>query len=151
MTKFKLKIAHTDYWFWVHVHDDLKAMRTAAARHDDKAGAPRKVPGAGIGGDYYARALGVTHRFTRVTHDKAGEQQDYANIGIIQLAAGHITTEIVAHELIHAVMWAYRLKYNSGHLGRMWTSLQREERMAHMYGMTFREVTRILHKKGFWS
>lgn len=146
MRKFKLKIANTDYWFWVQIHDDLASMVAASRAHDELSGADN-----GTGEYYHPGVEGVTHRYERVTY-KDGEQKDYPNIGIIQLAAGHMSTQIVSHELMHAVLWAFRLKYDTASTGRLkWKMSWREEKLAYMYGDTFSELVRVLHKKGFWS
>lgn len=148
--KFKLKIITTEYWFWVKIHPDLASLRAAAAEHDGWIGAPMPIRGAGDESGYYGRTLGVTHKFTRVTYTKHGEQVEYPNIGIIRLAQGHIPPGIIAHELMHAVAWTFKLKYGPN-MGAAYKNGWREEKLARMYGETFREMNLILHKKGFWS
>jgi hypothetical protein len=143
--KFKLKIERTDYWFWVLVYSDLESLRADANKHDQAWGVIQQQKGGGEGAGFYNQTLGITHRFERIK-----DGQLYPNIGIIRLAKPHIGTEIISHELLHAVAWAYRLKFNHGNLGRKYGSLWREEFFCYMYGGTFRKLNLLLYKKGIW-
>lgn len=149
MKRFKLHIAKTDQWVWVMVYDTLEEMRAAAASHDDKSGVVQAQKGGGADG-FHSRALGITHRYTRTKYDKDGGKLLLGDIGTIRLTTGYLQTRIVSHELVHAVLWAYRLKFNHGNMGRNWAPLWREEYYAHMYGDTFNALMKLMYKKGFW-
>lgn len=125
-------------------------MRAAAGAHDILIGAPQEIRGAGNKRGYYGRTYGVTHKYKRVTYQKDGSMEPHANNGVIQLAVGHMSTQIVSHELIHAVAWTFKIKYGPS-MGRAYSNSWREEKLAQIYGDTFSQLTRILHKKGFWS
>lgn len=151
MVRFKLKIGHTDYWFWVIVHDDIADLRLASEAHDTLAGAPRSIRGAGDETGYYGRTLGITHRYERVTYDSDGTEHLHSNNGIIRFAKPYLSTEIVSHELMHAVAWTWRLKYGQS-IGRPYKDGGwRDEMLCHMYSRSFSLLNRLMHKKGLWS
>lgn len=150
MKRFKLRIAKTDYWVWVLIYDSVAEMRAAGAKHDRDRGIVQMQAGGGAGDEFHSRALGITHRYTGRRFDAAGNETAIKQIGIIRLAKGHLSPEIVSHEVIHAALWGYRLKFNHANMGRMWGPLWREEFYAHMFSGTFAIMNRLLHKKGFW-
>lgn len=150
MTRFKLKIGYTDYWFWVIVHDTVEEMRRAADQYDIKSGAVRPIRGAGDETGYFGRALGVTHKYEREIYTKNGLWIEYPNVGVIRLCKPYLSTEIVSHELMHAVAWTWKLKY--GHsIGRAYKNGWREEMLCHMYGHSFSLLNRLMYKKGLWK
>lgn len=147
--RFKLNIAKTDYWVWVLIYPNVHELRAAAAKYDADRGVVQQQKGGGAGG-FHSRALGLMHRSTGKIYAADGSVTLSKKIGIMRLAEGHLSALIVSHEIVHAVLWAYRLKFNHANMGRMWGPLWREEFYAHMYGDTFSAMMVKLHKAGYW-
>jgi hypothetical protein len=64
--------------------------------------------------------------------------------GILRLARGHITAEIVAHELVHAACQVYRM--NVARSIRLESDCgRREEQLAYLYGQLYADMEKGLH------
>jgi hypothetical protein len=116
-------------WIWVRVHPTQAHMAEAAYRM-----APYH------GRDFHKQALGCfqgTPTFERWDEDRKRWQVRHRPCaGTLRLVDGHVTSEIVAHELIHAACQVYR-----GNVARSIRLEQdcgpREEQLAYIYGELF--------------
>ena len=94
--------------------------------------------------DRYKRPVG--HGCVGCVH---GVFEPHANgySGVVRLAKGWLTGEIVSHEMVHAACVVYRqdVKPNV----RL-TSMAREEDLAYMQGILFENVQTILLNLGLW-
>jgi len=139
-----LRHAHNVYggprrYFHIFIHDDLDDMRAAAKRYsgcsvDDALAVCQPAP-------------------LRIRYDNDGEPVDVSDQhwgGIVRLVAGHITTEIVAHELTHAALVVYRMDINPDvRLGN--GCRLREEHLAYITGDLIGAASTVLHDAGVWS
>ena len=122
------------------IHPDVDHMRKAARRYS---------------GNDFSTALGVCHPApVRERYDKATDtwtQTPYAHrAGIVRLVAGHVTTEIVAHEFTHAALAIYRMDVKADvRLSR--GCADREETLAYIVGDLIASASNRLHAAGAWS
>lgn len=75
----------------VVVHDDLRALRSAATRHCRKSGDKKAT---------FNDTLGVCHRFTI---------SNSSLCAIVRLAPPNLGVGIISHELAHAAIWLHGL------------------------------------------
>lgn len=110
-------------WCWVRIHDTVEDLRAAAHRFRPHHGR-----------DWWAECEGCFHPAPiRVT--ASGEVKESANgyAGTLRLAVTHVTSEIVAHELVHAALCVYRMNVKAD--VRLGTGCgQREEDLAYICG-----------------
>lgn len=150
ITEFKVKNRMNKSWVRVLVYDDVQQMRKESDDYDEKLGHARD------NGDI----AGLSYHYCREQFDEKGKQIGRKNdIGIIRLCKKYLSTEVVAHELLHAALWNYRLNYGTEH--EFEGSIENacfgqgcnddEETLCHLYGQMFRDMTRKLYKKGLWA
>jgi len=143
MKKFSIKSPHRRLITWVIVHDTLKEMQDAADKHE--------------GTNNNEGVLGVHHAYTRLIIKKGKKDVLSKDVGIIRLAKTHLATIVVAHELVHAALWQYRVLKLDSDTGKEIPEVnlgnkcgEDEEMFAHLYGDLFRDMTKKLYKFGFW-
>lgn len=87
----------------VHLYDDLGSMRRAAMSFGKRIG--EKIERGHFNG-----ALAVTHGFRRYHVDAdQGREVEMPDAAVLRLVRGHLTPEIVAHEVAHLAQWLYRI------------------------------------------
>ncbi|WP_409463592.1 hypothetical protein [Amycolatopsis sp. GA6-003] len=123
-------------WCWVVVHPDLDHFRAAAIR---------TAPWHGTA--YWDGCLGCFQPVAyRERHDGeawVGRWPANGYAGILRLAEGHVSPEIVAHELVHASAQIYRMNVDRDvRLGD--DCGEREEQLAYIYGELFASLPRDL-------
>jgi hypothetical protein len=112
-------------WLRVRIHPTVEHLQHAAWQHRPEGGK-----------GYWDGCVGCFHPSI-----PTGEDQTYA--GLLRLAEGHITPEIVAHELLHAACTVYRMRVCSDI--RLGTGARgREEALAYIYGELFADF----HQRG---
>lgn len=136
MKRFKLQGYNEDEYFWVYVYDSLKKMRTAAEKFKDE-----KVEDA----------LAIVQPYTRFRINEDGSEADTHNIGIIRLVKNKLYTHIVAHELIHAAMWHYRLTQSDENANFGKDNSEAEEDFGHIYAKYFSKMSKQLYKHKLWK
>jgi len=140
-----LRHAHNVYggprrYFHMFVHNGLDEMRAAALAYN---------------GDPVEDALAVCQpapvRERLADDGETWEQTEPAHFGgIIRFVDGHVTTEIVAHELTHAALVIYRMDINPDvRLGN--GCRLREEHLAYITGDLIGAASTVLHDAGLWS
>jgi hypothetical protein len=85
------------------VYDDLRGLRIAAARHDNRT-RPARHKRRGE----FTDTLGICHRYEWQNHD--GESHPLC--ATVRLAAEHTGIGIVSHELAHATVWIRELHHD---------------------------------------
>ncbi|MFD8496330.1 hypothetical protein [Amycolatopsis sp. NPDC059657] len=111
-------------WCWVRIHPDEAHFAAAAKRlapwHDE--------PG------WWDGCLGCFQPTGWIEHDDGAiEYPRNGFAGTLRLIDGHVTSEIVAHELVHAAVQIYRMNVKRDvRLSR--DCGQREEELAYIYG-----------------
>lgn len=151
MKTFKIKSKQSKCYFKVIVYENIKQLRKDTKKYD----ALRKVK---IKDNEDEEILGLCHSFERYKADKDGKFKRLPNIGIIRLAKTYLTTEIVAHEVVHAAMHNYRIDYGNediyngtnGNANFGNNCCDEEENFAYIYGELFRDITNKLYKYGLW-
>lgn len=118
-------------WFWVVVHPTLVGMRAAARSwrwgltDDDE--------------DLWARTVAVTQPIGWVTDPALTGLRVYpasGYAGVLRFAAGHVTPEVVAHEVGHAAVAVYRMNCSlEVRLGQQ--AGPREETLVSLFGELF--------------
>ena len=136
MKKFKLRGYRETEWFWVYIYDSLKEMREDASQYANEE---------------FSDALAITSPFTRIkiNSDKSEKQLD--NIGIIRFVKDKLHTHIVAHELIHAAMWHYRLTQANRKANFGKQNSKEEEAFGMIYAKYFSKTNRQLYRFGLWK
>lgn len=114
-------------WCTVRIHDSLDDLRDAAHKL-------RPERGRTGWDDCYGCFHPTYHYFNPDTRRRRYSVHGYA--GLIRLANGHVTAEIVAHELVHAAVQIYRMNIHPDvRLGA--NCAGREESLAYIYGELF--------------
>lgn len=152
VVKFKLWDSRSSsFFFKVYVYDDLRKMRKDAIKYNE---------GQGTVKDNDGDMLGITHMYEHIRIDvETGKEFQKCDVGIIRLAKKHATGSIVAHEIIHAALWIYRLEFGNE---REWEgssnnadfgngNTEDEEKFAYLYGHLFRNMTIKLYKHKIWG
>lgn len=121
-------------WIQVRIHPDVNHLRAAAHRTDPRLGQAGWDECHGCFQPHGVRAVGEIH----------DPPNGYA--GILRLADGWITSEIVAHELVHAALQVYRMNVKADvRLGN--GCRVREEQLAYIYGELFADMeTKLLDR-----
>lgn len=154
ITKFKIKARMSKKYIWVIVYPTLQAMRKAATYWD------RTSENSGSRKMSHAKTYGISHHYTKErVHKTTGKIIHLNEIATIRLSKKHLSTEIVAHELIHAAMWNYRLDYGSereyegsSYNADFGNSCNADEEIfAHLYGQLFRSMNEKLHDTKLWG
>lgn len=150
ISKFKVKSRWLKTYTRVWVYDSIEELRKDASTHNESRGLESDD------GDI----LGVSHHYVREVIDKKGKVEKRKNdVGIIRLSKDHLTTEIVAHELLHAALWHYRMEYGTEREFEGSTEnadfgtgcCDEEENLCHIYGQMFRDMTKKLYKLNLWN
>lgn len=115
-------------WCRVRIHATVEEMRIHAQRLNPRVAVD--VTGGG-----WDECFGCFQPVPHWTHTDTGEISYAANgyAGVLRLAQDHVTSEIVAHELVHAALQIYRMNVVpdirlGGRCG------PREESLAYIYG-----------------
>lgn len=114
-------------WCLVRVHDALDQLRDAAHRLRPERGR-----------EGWDDCYGCFHPTWHWTNSDTGQREYSPNgyAGLIRLAEGHVNTEIVSHELVHAAAQIYRMNVHPYiRLGKQ--CADREESFAYIYGELF--------------
>jgi hypothetical protein len=82
----------------VKVHDNVAALRSAAARYTNQANSTRR--GSKNAADF-SDTFGVCHRF-HMANDSV--------VALVRLAPPHISAEILSHEMAHAAVWLWQIQ-----------------------------------------
>lgn len=134
--KFKLRGYREAEYFWVWVYDSLKEMRADASR---------------FSGEEITDALGIVQPFTRIKINADKSEKSLPNIGIIRLVKDKLHTHIIAHEIVHAAMWHYRLTQTNRKANFGDSNNEKEENFGHIYAKYFSKMSRQLYRFGFWK
>lgn len=116
-------------WCWVRIHPDADHLRAAGHRHRPDNGR-----------DWWDECFGCFQPARFDHDDTTGEARYPANgyAGVLRLSAPDVTSEIVAHELVHAAATIYRMNVTrTVRLGDGFTGFHREEDFAYIYGELF--------------
>ena len=142
-----LRHAHRVYggprrYFHVFIHDDADQMRQAGERYNG---------GAPLGDDCLACCQPAPVRAIVNDDGEIVDHNEPAHFGgVIRFVTGHVTTEIVAHELTHAALVVYRMDINPDvRLGN--GCRLREEHLAYITGDLIGAASTVLHDAGVWS
>lgn len=114
-------------WCWVRIHPSVEHLQDAAHRLRPESGRA-----------HWDGCHGCFHPTPYWHHDKTGAIRYGANgfAGTLRLAEGRVTSEIVAHELVHAAAQVYRMNVTRDiRLGP--GCRHREEALAYIYGELF--------------
>ena len=136
MKKFRLRGYREAEWFWVYIYDSLKDMREDASQHVNE-----KFPDA----------LAITSPFTRIKIEAGKPEKQLDNIGIIRFVKDKLHTHIIAHELVHAAMWHYRLTQKNRKANFGDGNCEAEENFGMIYAKYFSKMSRQLYKHKFWK
>jgi hypothetical protein len=112
-------------WCRVRIHPTVEELRVHAQRLNPRVA----VDTTGGGWDECFGCFQPPPRF--MVGDPGWAPNGYA--GTLRLADGHITSEIVAHELVHAAAQVYRMNV-AGHINLGPSCRRREEDLAYIYG-----------------
>jgi hypothetical protein len=120
-------------WWIVRIHDTVEKLRAAATGY---------APGVD-----FTECYGCCHAAGWIDHTGTRRHGLRGYAGIIRLADGYVTAEIVTHELVHAAVATYRMQVREDvRLGR--TVGQCEEALAYIYGELFAAFETKLHSGG---
>lgn len=120
-------------WWLIRIHDTAEQLREAAHRFRPW-----------LGRSHWEDCCGCCHPLGWMNGGK-GDQKWPANgyAGVIRYCEDWLTPEIVAHELVHAALWTYRMNVKShANLGR--ECGEREEQLAYIYGELYADLERKL-------
>lgn len=124
-------------WFQVMIHDSPAELQEAARRY----------------GRPVDEALACCHPAPMIERLVDGEwvrSNPPTWAGVVRLCHPHITTAIVAHEMIHAALVIYRMDVcDDVRLGN--GCGDREETLAHIAGDLIGAASTMLHDAGLWS
>jgi len=124
-------------WCRVRIHPTVEDLQAAAHRLRPDT---RRA--------HWDGCFGCFHPSTYWQHDETGEIRYGRNgfAGTLRLAEGHVTSEIVAHELVHAALQIYRMNVTTEvRLGRQCAS--REESLAYIYGELYASFEEAYHRR----
>lgn len=122
-------------WWRVVIHDTVAELREAAFRHRPW-----------LGREHWDGVEGCCHPAGRNYDDGRRSYPRNGYCGIVRLAAPSLTSEIAAHELVHAAAATLRthgvgdIRLGDGYRG----SNLREEQLAYLYGELFADFDRQL-------
>lgn len=121
-------------WCLVRVHDTVEQLRAAAHRT-----APWH------GQDWWDGCVGCFQPSPVRMDAETGAVIDGAYAGILRLAEGWVSAEIVAHELVHAALTVYRMNVSADvRLGD--GCRRREEQFAYIYGQLYASFEAKFHQ-----
>jgi len=142
MKIFKIKSRISDKFYWVYIYSTLKEMRNDATEYDKKSTLKQSS-------NY--NSLAVTHCYVRERIYSNGKRKKKKDIGIIRFVDKRLITEIVAHEIVHASMWNYRVEFTKDEIANFKDGCNPdEEKYAYLYGQLFRDITIKLYKYKYW-
>lgn len=120
----------------IYLYDTVEELRKAASRFHYEAPDSDTNKASGI----------FTPPTQHFKYAKDGSETDLTDPhygGMIRLARGHLTTEVIAHECIHAACAIYRLDITKSVV--LWTHCNlREEQFAYLVGQLTDEVMWVL-------
>lgn len=126
-------------WFWVVIHPDITSLQDAAHRY-------RPHHGRGWWDGCAGCCHPVPDRYDTKTETYRYPTNGFA--GVLRFAATHLTSEITAHELIHAACAVYRM--NTARYIQLGDECgHREETLAYLYGELYASLTQQLPKAGY--
>ena len=134
--KFQLRGYREKEFFKVLIYDSLEEMRKDASDYTKE-----KI----------IDALGIVHPYTRIKIDPGKSEIQLHNIGIIRLVKDRLHTHIIAHELVHAAMWHYRLTQPNRRATFGKGVTEAEEAFGMIYAKYFSSMSRQLYRFGFWK
>lgn len=137
----KTELTGVDREIEVIVYDKVEHMRRSSRAHDKRWSGGRMPEGG------YESALAVTHGYTRVHVADDGTETPHALAATLRLVRGHLSPEIVSHEVAHLAQHLYGLDlYESQGLeGRdHWDA--GNEVFAYLYGGLYATVMDIVSK-----
>ena len=117
-------------WIQVRIHDSVQDLRRAAHRlRPDTMSA------------WWDECCGCFHPtyhwFNQETQQRRYSTNGYA--GLLRLADGYVTSEIVAHELVHAAVQVYRMNVRADvRIGS--NCAGNEENLAYIYGELYADL-----------
>lgn len=117
-------------WCLVRIHDNVEDLRRAAHR---------LRPDTGIA--WWDECYGCFHPTWHWFHPETKARRYSANgyAGLMRFAEDHVTSEIVAHELVHAAVQIYRMNVKTDmRLGSNCGA--REEDFAYIYGELYADL-----------
>lgn len=142
--KFQIRAKGYNFYFNVHVYDKIHIMRRYALNYSRRTG----------NGEDVADIHGIVHPYTKLkVGPKGGKttERHSLDIGIIRLTKTHLSTFVVAHEVMHAAMHLYRTKnkkrVNADFGGE---NSDNEESFANIYASLFRDMTIKLYDHKLW-
>lgn len=145
IVKFKLRPPGGYYWFWVYIYEKIGDLRRDFVKFEYRKTFSRE--------DH--QVLGIVQPYTRLVIEKGKPDRLHENLGIIRLSKKFLTAEVVAHEIMHATFWQYRIESgkNNNPARAVFTDKvnRNEEIFAHTYGRLFNEITNQLHDRGYWK
>lgn len=116
-------------WVRVYVYDDLSEMREAAARFS-------------VSGGSFDDAAGVTHLYSNADGTEV--------LPIIRLHRGHLGTEVISHEMVHAASAIYGATLGPHARARAHFTHYCEP-FAYLYGELLKRLVRALHEHGYYD
>lgn len=121
-------------WCLVRVHDTVEQLRAAAHR---------TAPWHGRA--WWAECVGCFQPSPVRIDAETGALVDGAYAGILRLADGWMTAEVVAHELVHAALTVYRMNVTP-HVRLGDGCRRREEQFAYIYGQLYASFEKRFHQ-----
>ncbi|MER5608366.1 hypothetical protein AB0F93_00220 [Micromonospora tulbaghiae] len=116
-------------WWWVVVHPGVEELRAAGDAWLRRQGAYADL----------SDAVGLCQPVGWMEYEESPRERHYpasGYAGVVRLAVGEVTAEIVAHELVHAAVATYRMNVRPDvRLGVQCGG--REEDLAYLYGELF--------------
>jgi hypothetical protein len=121
-------------WCRVHIHDTVEQLRTAGYRTSPWHGR-----------DWWDGCMGCFQPSPVRIDAVTGVARESSYAGILRLANGWVTAEIVAHELVHAALHVFRMNVHPNvHLGP--GCRRREEQLAYIYGELYASFEARFHE-----
>jgi hypothetical protein len=120
-------------WWLVRVYDDVEAMRRAGAAYDPSVDFSQ----------CYACCQAAVWRDDTGAIVRFGA---YGYAGVIRFCSKMMTSEVVAHELVHAAVAVYRMNVvEDVRLGK--NVGEREEQLAYIYGDLYASFEAAFHRQ----
>lgn len=121
----------------VIVYDNVKGLRIAATRHDNRGTLKRhRIRGR------FKDTLGICHRFE--WQNSKGELRPLC--AIVRLAKPEIGVGIISHELAHAAVWMRELNGETGPL-----TTENDESFVWLVGELVRQTVNAMQERGVFE
>lgn len=142
MEKFKLRARKQKKYFQVLIYDKLKRLRSDTDKLDARKGESSDN----------SEIVGVVQPFEKIKVYPDGREEKSDLIGFIRLHKKNLGGSIVAHELVHAAFWQYRLTQQDGNanFGDGFLDMKNEEDFAHIYDNLAHDMFLKLYKHKLW-